>query len=445
MKKMNFNYKSPVRRTIVANLFGVGVNLLNQIVLVPFYLVCWGTSLYADWIVISAFTVFFSMSDIGLNSVIQNRFSIKYAENDLNECNKLLTINLAIVSIIFVISLAGCLIYTFFFDIVEQMGLHVLSQKKASFIFIMLLVQIFTGMYSGIENAIYKATRHTDQAVYFDQTAKLVYVGIIFMCLLMKVQITYMVILICLPNIISLCIKHLNGRKYFQFKFRFADMDFKFIRKLLFPSVGFLSFPLGNAIILQGYTLLVNKFFGVDSVVLFNTTRTMCNFAKTLLSTVQQSVWPEYSIAYGKKDYARMKQLHRKTMKTAILGITVIAIGLLILGPYIYEIWTDGQVMFNYKLMIAFLVVLFFNNLWVSSSVTLMATNNHMQLGIWYVLSASMSLAFAYSIANQNESLPLIVYTMLFMHLFMTAYTINKGLKLTKDRFFKFNIIHKNR
>lgn len=183
---MKFNLNSPIRRTIVANLFGVGVNLLNQIVLVPFYLVCWGKSLYADWIVISAFTVFFSMSDIGLNSVIQNRFSIKYAENNISECNKLLTINTVIVTMIFLVSLIGCIIYLCGFDVVKQMGLHELNRGDASFVFIMLLVQIFVGMYSGIENAVFKATRHTDQAVYFDQTAKLAYVGIIFRLFVLK-------------------------------------------------------------------------------------------------------------------------------------------------------------------------------------------------------------------------------------------------------------------
>ena len=74
---------SPIRKNVVANLFGVGVNLLNQVVLVPFYILCWGKDLYADWIVITAVTAFFSMSDIGLNNVIQNRFAIKFAENDL--------------------------------------------------------------------------------------------------------------------------------------------------------------------------------------------------------------------------------------------------------------------------------------------------------------------------------------------------------------------------
>lgn len=425
---------SPIRKNVVANLFGVGVNLLNQVVLVPFYILCWGKDLYADWIVITAVTAFFSMSDIGLNNVIQNRFAIKFAENDLKECNKLITINIFIVSIIFLVALLFSISYICVFDFGKQVGLHILSRKEAGFVFIMLLVHVFLGMYSGIESAIYRASRRTAQAVYFDQFAKLAYVGIIFACLFTKTPIAYMVILMCLPNFILIFVKHIIGKEYFLYKFHFSDMDFGLIKKLFVPSVSFLSFPLGNAIILQGYTLLVNKFFGVDAVVLFNTTRTLTNFAKTLLSTIQQSVWPEYSVAYGKKDYSRMRLLYHKTLKTAIIGVVVIIIGLMMFGPYIYEIWTHRQVIFSYELMIAFLVVLFFYNFWVSGSVTLMATNNHMRLGVLFVLSAAISLSIAYFIVQKVQNLSLVVYTMLFMHLTMVIYTAYSAKKILKEK-----------
>ena len=44
---------SPIRKNLLANGFGIGVQLLNQIVLVPFYILFWGNELYSDWIVIS--------------------------------------------------------------------------------------------------------------------------------------------------------------------------------------------------------------------------------------------------------------------------------------------------------------------------------------------------------------------------------------------------------
>lgn len=70
--KIPFLGTSPIRKNITANMFGVGVQLLNQIILVPFYILFWGNELYSDWIVISALTTIFAMSDVGLKPLTRS-------------------------------------------------------------------------------------------------------------------------------------------------------------------------------------------------------------------------------------------------------------------------------------------------------------------------------------------------------------------------------------
>ena len=106
--------RSPIRKNLLANFFGVGVQLLNQIVLVPFYILFWGNDLYSDWIVISALTTIFAISDVGLNNVIQNRFSIKLSEKNFNECNALLTDNFILVFVTLLITMLGGAAFIFY-------------------------------------------------------------------------------------------------------------------------------------------------------------------------------------------------------------------------------------------------------------------------------------------------------------------------------------------
>lgn len=434
---MKFSLNTPIRRTWIAYLFGVGVNLLNQIILVPFYILYLGNDLYCDWIVLSALTAFFSMSDIGLNTVIQNRFSIKLAENDAKECNSLLADNFLIITIIFAIVLAGAFCYVSLFNLRDQMGINVLSRREASFIFLMLLVNIFIKMYSGVENAVYRATHNASRAVYFDQFAMLSVVVLTFLVLVCRFPLWVLSVLICVPNALLVVIKHIDSRKFYHYDFRLSDVNIPLLRQVTLPSVSFLSFPLGNAIVLQGYTLLVNKFFGADSVVLYNTTRTMCNFIKVLLGTVQNSIWPEYSISFGLKEYSRMRHLHRKSIKVALLGSISISLFLMLFGPLIYEFWTQGQVAFQYALMAAYLWVIITENLWGASSVALMATNNHSILGLLYVTTTILSLLLAFVVASSGGELYQIVLTMLLVHLVLSGYAIRKGLQLTHDSLWK--------
>lgn len=436
--KFAFIGKSPIRKNLLANIFGVGVQLFNQIVLVPFYILFWGNELYSDWIVISALTTIFAMSDVGLNNVIQNRFAIRFSEGNRRECDSLLTNNFLLVGVTLLVSLLGCLVFVIFGDITKIMKLHLLSREQASFVFLILIAKVFIGMFSGIENAIYRATHNASISVYMDQIGNFIVALLTLGCILCKIPITIMCVLICVPQLILLIVKHFHSKKYYKYRFSLACADWALFKSVFVPSLAFMAFPLGNTIVLQGYTLVVNSFFGANAVVLYNTTRTLCNFVKTLIATLQNAVWPEYSIAFGKADFSKMRHLHRKILKITIAISICASIGLLVLGPFIYKIWTHNAVIFSYELMGVYVIALFVECLWTSSSVTLMATNNHAKLGVTYILSASLAIALASIMVRTIPDCPLslMTSTLILMHILIASYTIQAGFKLTRDKWF---------
>lgn len=425
---------SPIRKNMLANLFGVGVQLMNQIVLVPFYILFWGNELYSDWIIISALTAIFSMSDVGLNNVIQNRFAIKMQEGNKKECDALLTDNFILVGGTLVLTLIGCLIFVYCCDITDVMTIHLLTRVEASIVFIVLLIKVFIGMFSGIENAIYRSTHNASISTYMDQIGTLAVAFITLGCILGKVSIVIMSILLCIPQIILVVIKYFHARKYYDYSFSFRSANYSLLKEIVVPSLSFMSFPLGNTIVLQGYTLVINSFFGANSVVLYNTTRTLCNFIKTFLGTLQSAVWPEYSIAYGNNDFQLMRHIHRKILKITIVASTVMGGGLLILGPTIYSIWTRNAVTFSFSLMTAYVVALIAESLWTSSSVTLMATNNHTKLGLVYILSSSTCLGIATLFAKAEFPLWTIAATLILMHILIGTTTFKNAFKLLENK-----------
>lgn len=425
--------KSPIRKNMLASIFGIAVGLLNQILLVPFYILYLGNPLYSDWIVLSALTAFFYMSDIGLNTVIQNRFAIKLAKNQQHDCDRLLTTNVAIVSLLAAMAISATVIYLLCFDVRDALGLRVLDRLSSSIVLLGLVANVFIRMLGGIYNAIYRATHHANVSTFLDQITILMMVLVSLAALLLGGSLVSLSLLLCLPSLLMLIYKRRDSKRYYAYSFHWKRIDWSLLRRLIYPSLTFMSFPLGNAIVLQGYTLLVNRFFGADAVVLYNTTRTMCNFVKTLLGTVQTSVWPEYTIAYGRSDFYRMRLLHRRCIKTVLLGGLSIGLGVLLLGPMIYRVWTAGQVQFSYSLMCVYLLVILIESLWISSSVTLMATNKHSRVGIVYVLLSGVAFALAYYY-GRDLALYQITATLLLIHIPLVFYSIREGLILTKDR-----------
>lgn len=148
------------------------------------------------------------MSDVGLNNVIQNRFSMKLSEGNRKECDSLLTNNFLLVAASLLITLLGCITFVGIWDITEVMNLHLLNRAQANFVFLILVVKVFVGMFSGIENAIYRATHNASISVYMDQIGNLAVALLILGCILLKVPVTIMCVLICLPQLILLIVKH---------------------------------------------------------------------------------------------------------------------------------------------------------------------------------------------------------------------------------------------
>ncbi|MFI3282594.1 MAG: hypothetical protein SNG10_03595 [Rikenellaceae bacterium] len=430
-RELKFN-SNPITKNILAHLFGIGVQLLNQVLLVPVYLKFWGTDLYSDWIVISAISSLFSVSDIGLNSVTNNEFVMCYATNKAR-CRTLLTNNYVIILSIASIVIFGALVYISCFDITQNLGLHELSRSAGGYIFIALIVHIFLGMVASVRESIYRANSITHRGVYISNIARLSESLIILMSLLLHLPMTTMVSIYLLPRITMAIYKIMDTNKIFSYHFNTSQFDLHLAKRIFIPSISFISFPLGNAIVYQGFTLVVNRFLGANSVVLFNTTRTLCSFMRQILLTMQYSVWPEYSKAYGAKDINRMRRLHRKAFSIAIWGSVLMSVAILLVGPFIYKIWTVGRVEFSYPLMISFLVITLFNISWSTSSVCLMATNKHSRMGVLYIATATLSIAVATIVAAYTSSLPLIEYCLLITHIPLSIYVIRDALRMTHD------------
>ena len=143
----------------------------------------------------------------------------------------------------------------------------------------------------------------------------------------------------------------------------------------------------------------------------------MCNFLKTFLNTITNSVWPEYSIAYGKGDKPRMMSLYNKTVRISLIAAIAISVALLAAGPFVYEIWTRGKVVFEYGLMLAFLLDLNLNTIWNSGCVALISTNNHVKLGFMFSGFALVSLMLGILAASVTQSLVLTALSLCVMEI----------------------------
>lgn len=426
-------FKNSIFKNLIASWFGIAVNLFTQIVLVPFFLKQWGIDKYGDWIILTSVSNLFLMSDVGLNTVMSNQFSIKMSEGNERECNSLLMDNFLLLLIVSFLGILGTFVFVDICDLKTLLNLSVIRSSTANIIFVLLVIQIFFSMFSGVLNAIYRAKSLAYRYMYIDNIVRLIEGFILLVGLLLYWPVELLSVFYIMPKILVLIYKYFDVQQVYLFKFRKEYIDLSLLKKLILPSVSFMSFPLANAVILQGYTLFVNKYFGSESVVLYTTTRTLCNFVKMVMATINTSVWPEFSIAYGKKDYNKMSNIHNISVLSSFFISLIISLILLVAGPFIYSVWTKNLMNFNFSLMLAFVIVLIVNNIWFTSSVVLASTNNHSIMGGLYVLGACLSLLLAFIIHIYYQSLIYTTYSLLLVDVLLSVYVLKASYKLIQS------------
>lgn len=392
-------FHSAIGKNVLANTGKVFVIFIHQILLVPLYIVYWGTDKYSDWIILSAVSSFFSMSDLGLNNVTNNQFCIQYAKGKYDECKSLLINNYILLLGVGGISLIILVAVCYFFNLKTILGLVVVSRFEASYISFILVLKIFLDLTGFVPDAIFNANSLASKATNVNTALRLSFSLIILAGILCGLSIVWIVTLAIIPSFIVILYKIHKTNQLFPVRFN-RSLDIVLLKKIIKPSLAYMSFPIGFSLLYQGFTLLVNKFFGSETLVQFNTTRTMVNFVRNMADIVIVGVKPEFSIAYGKKDLKRMKMIYNKTL-WASLAITFLCCGILFFGGRaIFEIWTRGKVPFSMPLTLTFILVIILYTLWNSNSIFLTATNRHTRLSLVYLLSSFIALVAGYFISN---------------------------------------------
>ena len=114
--------------------------------------------------------------------------------------------------------------------------------------------------------------------------------------------------------------------------------------------------------------------------VIFGTARTVSRVALQMVQMVNNTFWPEMSVAFGQKNASLTRTLHRRACQMALILAAVVVAGMMTVGPWFLSHWTGGHVPPSRGLLSILLLVVVFYALWSTSSTLLTAINRHQRL-----------------------------------------------------------------
>jgi len=383
-------------RGIAATALNPVANAIIQLGTVPVLLHAWGTAKYGDWLMLSAVPSYLTLTNMGFGDASGSDMTLRASSGDKNGVIETFQSSLALLFGVSSIVLLAVISLVWLFPWQRSMHLASLSDRNAAQVVLSLAIYIVLAQQSGVIESGFRCNGHfaigtsCSTLLRLGETVVASIVGVYTGNLLIT-AVTYLVFR-CFATVAYALLLH---RMTPWLPIGLSKASLERIKELAKPALGFMAMPLGYAISLQGFTLLIGSILGPIAVTAFSTLRTMTRVNFQLMTVIAWAIWPELSSAFGAGNLALARRLHRRAYQCGLALSIGSALSLWAAGPWIYRIWIHRAVTLNINCFHVLLAVTLLNSLWFTSSVVPMSTNSHHRLAAGFVTASSVSLALA--------------------------------------------------
>jgi O-antigen/teichoic acid export membrane protein len=413
-----------------ANLFAQFTTVVVQLASVPLFLRFWSKEHYGVWLLLSAIPSYLSLADAGFATSSANEVSMAIVRNDRTRALQRLhtgwgfLAGISAALLLMTLAVIWMIPWNFWTKFPTSSGIE--TRLTLSF----LCTYSIFGICNGIFEAIYRAAYRNARLTSIISVARLVELAGIGTGVAFTTSMATLAGLMVAIRALAMVFLYVDSRRISpDLHLGLSDFSLDELKRSWRPSLMFMAASLGNALYLQGLTLLVGASLGAAAVVTFNTTRTLTRVIVQFVTMIKHSIWPEFSYLFGAGDLIRARQLNELAFEAS--GFASLALALLIYcaAPWIIPIWTHHAVSVDPRLLAIFLMSAVLNGLWFVTSGLLMSTNQHSGLTIRYLIAATLTLITA-AIAAPRYGIYGVALAMVMCELLLLPYAISRTCRL---------------
>jgi O-antigen/teichoic acid export membrane protein len=421
-----------IMRGLAANIGGIGVTLAIQLLSVPVFLSVWGVPMYGEWLVLSAIPTYVALSDLSFSSVAANSMVMLQAAGKHAEAVSLGRRLWSIVTVMTAIAVIVAIAIAIVFGGASGSGAAI-PASEAQIVLVALFVQVAIGTQYGVLDAWYRAGGRYPLGATLRHLGRLLEFGALMGAVLLGARPSTAAIAFLGGSAVGFLLSWIVLRRTVPWStFRLERPHLQTFRELAAPGTAFMAFPIGNALSLQGFTIVIGVTLGATAVVVFSTTRTITRVALMAMSSIANAVSPELSRSIGSGHLDEARGILRRSVQVALLASLAVVLGLVLLGVPIIRWWTRGLVDPPLVLLVIFLFVIIANSTWYTLGSVLAATNKHRRmagvflLGTTAAVLVAVPLSTAFGLAGAATAL-------LAIDMAMIAYVFPAALDLVQD------------
>lgn len=390
---------------VVSQVYNQGATILLQFVTTPMLIAIWGASQYGIWVIVSALPAYLVLLDLGFSQTAANDMSMKMGHDDpvgaRRTYESLVCLFLFVVMPALVIcAMIVCLLPLGWLshDQAESMQSHRVA-------IILLIAYVAAALLSGVVSAALRAEGLFSTMVTLNTTSRLlegfgIVVSARFLGAGIEGAAATMLVVRMLATAGMIATLHAKSD---LLKLRIAHGDISEARRLLWPSLMYLGFALGNALSIQGVLLAIGYYLSPAVVAAYATSRTLARLGVSSLGAINNVFNFEYAVRI--KNSRRLIRLGIAHFVIEGLG-SIFFFGVLwLFGGMIYQMWLGGRVPFDREIFLIVVCQSGLEAIWAACITPLIAWNKHAGVAAIYVVGTAIAILVVAGILSAGGSL----------------------------------------
>ena len=372
------------------------IRVIDQLLLVPFFLLYWGASYYGEWLTLSVIPSILGFSDLGVGTSAANSFVLAYAAGNRQQAANIRRSGLLIISFAVLFGTVLTILILFITNELNLFEKSLISANEAITAVSLLMIAKLVYFYNHFVEGCFRGARKAALGafLYSGYSVANILVGL---CVLYGgggvvgyafsqfiVSISYTILYFIIGN------KQID---LIGFNGHIVASDLK---NILLKGLGYMMNPIWCSIYFQGSTFVVRLTLGSEAVTIFNTMRTACRSISQLFNVINGSVLPELQYEYARSNMQIVHRLFRLSILTSFSIGVLGTILLFIFGIDLYNLWTQSVLSVSNRIWYTFVVGILFNGVWWTAIVAYSVANKPSHFAIASTITACLSLVISY-------------------------------------------------
>ena len=335
-----------VKKNILGLLAIKGVSILTSLLLVPMTLGYVSSEVYGIWLTISSVLHWLTYMDVGFTHGLKNRLNECLARKDYEKGKSLVSTTYAIMFAIFVPMSALLIAVSPDIDWCRLLNVDASNQevilKTMQVLFVFIALQMIVNVFVTVV-AAYQKTALSSLFAVVGQICSLCIIGMMTLFVepsLLNLAFAYSM----MPILIVLTASVI----YFRTSMKevapsVRSVNTAYIKDLWGLGIKFFIIQLQMIVLYQATNILISHIAGPESVTQYNISYKLLNVVVMVYTIILNPLWPAFTDAYTKQDYAWMNRTYRKMQQIYIVLCAMVAL-VVALSPLLIRLWVRDMV-----------------------------------------------------------------------------------------------------